>query len=75
MHTTHYSSILDQLGYFPIYSKSDEILYKAAKKSIHRLGESASKALLDHICSIYGLSEKELLIISSSTIRSFPTAR
>lgn len=58
---THYSSILDELGYFPIFSKGDEILYNAAKKSIHRLGESASKALLDHICSIYGLSEKELL--------------
>ncbi len=30
-------------------------------KSIERLGESASKALLDHICSINELSEKELL--------------
>lgn len=32
-----------------------------ARKSIEQLGESAATALLDHICSIYGLSEKELL--------------
>jgi hypothetical protein len=56
-----YSNVLDELGYFPLSSKSEAILYDAAKKSIERLGGSASKALLDHICSINGLSEKELL--------------
>jgi hypothetical protein len=55
------SNVLDELGYFPLSSKAEEILYDVAKKSIERLGESASKALLDHICSINGLSEKELL--------------
>ena len=56
-----YSNVLDELGYFPLSSKAEAILYNAAKKSIERLGESASKALLDHICSINELSEKELL--------------
>jgi hypothetical protein len=56
-----YLNVLDELGYFPLSSKAEEILYDAAKKSIERLGGSASKALLDHICSINGLSEKELL--------------
>jgi len=56
-----YSNVLDELGYFPQSSKAEAILYDAAKKSIDRLGESASRALLDHICSINELLEKELL--------------
>jgi hypothetical protein len=56
-----YLNVLDELGYFPLSSKAEEILYHAAKKSIERLGESASRALLDHICSVNGLSDKELL--------------
>jgi hypothetical protein len=56
-----YLNVLDELGYLPLSSKAEAILYDAAKKSMERLGESASKALLDHICSINGLSEKELL--------------
>jgi hypothetical protein len=61
MRIRQYSSILDELGYCPISSTAEDILYSVAKKSIEQLGESASKALLDHICSIDGLSEKELL--------------
>ena len=61
MQFQRYLNVLDELGYFPLSSKTEEILYDAARKSIERLGESASKALLDHICSINGLSEKELL--------------
>lgn len=56
-----YLSSLDDLGYLPMSSKTDQIIYDEAKKSIEQLGESASKVLLDHICSINGLSEKELL--------------
>jgi len=56
-----YSNVLDELGYFPQSSKAEAILFDAAKKSIDRLGESASRALLDHICSINELLEKELL--------------
>ena len=61
MQFQQYSNVLDELGYFPLSSKAEAILYDAAKKSVERLGESASKALLDHICSVNGLSEKELL--------------
>ncbi len=56
-----YSNLFDKLGYFPISSKTEQILYDAAKSSIERLGEPASKALLDHICSINRLSEEKLL--------------
>ena len=61
MQFQRYLNVLDELGYFPLSSKAEAILYDAAMKSIERLGESASKALLDHICSINELSEKELL--------------
>jgi len=54
-------TVFDELEYFPIISRLDKILYDSAKKSIERLGESVSKVLLDHICSVYGLSETELL--------------
>ncbi len=59
MQFQRYLNVLDELGYFPLSSKAEA--YDAARKSIERLGESASKALLDHICSINELSEKELL--------------
>jgi hypothetical protein len=56
-----FSNILDKLGYIPIPSQADRILYDAARRSIERFGRSASKAILDHMCSIDGLSEEELL--------------
>jgi predicted transcriptional regulator YheO len=54
-------SILDKLGYVPIPSQADRILYDAARRSIERFGQSASKAIIDHMCSVDGLSEEELL--------------
>jgi hypothetical protein len=56
-----FSNILDKLGYIPIPSRSDKILYDAARRSIERFGQSASKAILDHMRSMDGLSEEELL--------------
>jgi hypothetical protein len=56
-----FSNILDELGYVPVPSRADRILYDAAKRSIERFGQSASKAILDHMCSVDGLSEEELL--------------
>jgi hypothetical protein len=56
-----YSNILDKLGYLPVSSKSARILHNAAKKSIGMFGKSASNAIIDHMCSINGLSEEELL--------------
>jgi len=57
-----YPRILDELGYFQISSKADQVLHDAAKKYITLLGETASKDLLDHISSISGFSEQELLM-------------
>jgi hypothetical protein len=56
-----FSNILDKLGYIPIPTRSDRILYDAARRSIERFGRSASKAILDHMSSMDGLSEEELL--------------
>src|SRR5438445_12421640 len=62
LHFRQYPSILDELGYFPISSKAEQVLHDAAKKSIALLGETASKDLLAHISSISGFSEGELLM-------------
>ena len=62
VHIRQYPSILDELGYFPISSKAEQVLHDAAKKSIALLGETASKDLLAHISSISGFSESELLM-------------
>jgi len=61
VHFRQYPSILDELGYFQISCKAEQILHNAANNSIALLGEKASKDLLDHICSISGFSEAELL--------------
>jgi hypothetical protein len=57
-----YPSILDDLGYFQISSKAEQILQDGAKNSITFLGENASRQLIDNICSISGFSEGELLM-------------
>ena len=62
VHIRHYPRILDELGYFQISSKAEQVLHDAAKKSIALLGETASKDLLAHISSISGFSESELLM-------------
>jgi hypothetical protein len=62
VHIRQYPSVLDELGYFPISSKAEQILHDAAKKSIALLGEKAAKDLLEHISSISGFSEGELLM-------------
>jgi hypothetical protein len=62
VHIRQYPSILDELGYFPISSKAEQVLHDAAKKSITLLGETASKNLLDHISSVSGFSGGELLM-------------
>jgi len=62
VHIRQYPSILDELGYFQISSRAEQVLHDAAKKSIALLGETASKDLLAHISSISGFSESELLM-------------
>ncbi|PWU82458.1 MAG: hypothetical protein DLM72_01690 [Candidatus Nitrosopolaris wilkensis] len=54
-------NILDELGYLPITSKVDEILYDSVEKAFKIIGKVAYNALLDRACSIHGLSERELL--------------
>jgi hypothetical protein len=54
-------TVLDTLEYYPLNSAIDEIVYKSVKKSLGTLGESISETILNHICSLYRLSEKELL--------------
>jgi hypothetical protein len=57
-----YLSIIDELGFLPRYSQYDQILYDSIHKSLKLLGKSYAKALLFNMCSLYGLSENELLM-------------
>ena len=61
IHKYKLARILDELGYLPVVSKVDKMLASSIMNSISVLGKSHSKALLHNICSIYGLSENELL--------------
>ena len=54
-------SILDELGFIPITSKADQVLYDSVKEAFKVIGKMAYNALLDRACSIHGLSERELL--------------
>jgi hypothetical protein len=53
-------SILDKLGYFSMPSNVDKILYKSISDSLENIGKSFSKALVQNMCSLHGLSENEL---------------
>jgi hypothetical protein len=53
-------STLDKLGYYPINSNNDKILYRSIANSLEQLGKSYSKALVSNMCELYGLSENEL---------------
>lgn len=53
-------SKLDKLGYYPINSNNDKILYRSIANSLEQLGKSYSKALVSNMCELYGLSENEL---------------
>ncbi len=52
---------LDELEYFPVACRAEEILYKSIRKSLSQLGKTGEKAVIHYICTIYGLSENELL--------------
>ena len=54
-------NILDELGYLPVASKADQVLYDSVKEAFKIIGKMAYNALLDRACSIHGLSERELL--------------
>lgn len=52
---------LDDLDYIPLDSISDDILYRSIKESLEQVGKAYSKAVIDHICRINRLSEREIL--------------
>jgi hypothetical protein len=54
--------ILDALGYIPVPSKAEQIVYESVKKSFRCLfGHQTTDVILNHLSSVYGLSEKELI--------------
>jgi hypothetical protein len=53
-------STLDHLGYYSISSNNDKILYRSITNSLKQLGKSYSKALVNNMCELCGLSENEL---------------
>lgn len=66
MNTSHpkvlfrYLSLLDKLGYYPVNSSHDRLIYTSIKNSFEQMGKSYSSALVRNMCSLYGLSEYEL---------------
>ena len=54
-------TLLDDLEYFALDSISDEILYRSIKVSLEAIGKAYAKAVIDHICHINRLSEREIL--------------
>jgi hypothetical protein len=56
-----YLTILDELRYLPEVYLSDRALHDSIKQSLESICRSFSKVLLRKMCSLYGLSEYELL--------------
>jgi hypothetical protein len=56
-----YLSVLDELRYLPTVYLSDRALHDSIKDSLETVFRSFSIVLLHKMCSLYGLSENELL--------------
>ena len=54
-------TLLDDLQYFALDSISEDILHRSIKVSLEAVGKTYAKAVIDHICAINRLSEKEIL--------------
>ncbi len=52
---------LDDLEYFAMDSVSDEILYRSIKEALESVGKTYAKTVIEHICKINRLSEREIL--------------
>ena len=52
---------LDDLDFIPIDSITELVLYNSIKQSLEQVGIAYSKAVIDHICKMNGLSEREIL--------------
>ena len=58
----HCLTILDELGYLPTPSDTNEIVYNSVKKALDwNLGKSVCATLIRLMCSVWRLSENELL--------------
>ncbi len=55
-------TLLDDLQYFALDSISEDILYRSIKVSLEAVGKTYAKAVIDHICAINRLSEKEFCL-------------
>jgi hypothetical protein len=54
-------SVLEELEYISVVPRSDQIISNIIKKYLEQIGRSYSKAILYNMCSLYNLSEYELL--------------
>jgi hypothetical protein len=54
-------SVLEELEYISVAPRSDRIISDIIKKTLEQIGKSYSKAILYNMCSLYNLSEYELL--------------
>jgi hypothetical protein len=52
---------LDDLDFVPYDSIAENILYHSIKQSLEQVGIAYSKAVINHICNLKGLSEREIL--------------
>jgi hypothetical protein len=57
-----YLSFLDEIGYLPAPSSTNQIVYNSIKKTLEwKFGKSVSTVLINNMCSLYRLAENELL--------------
>jgi hypothetical protein len=54
-------TVLGDLDFFPLDSISENILYRSIKQSLEQVGIAYSKAVINHICNLNRLSEREIL--------------
>jgi hypothetical protein len=60
--TTRVLNILDHLGYIPITSNYSQLLYTSIKKALEKnFDQQFAAVLVEKLCSMTGLTEKELL--------------
>jgi hypothetical protein len=59
--TFQFLKVLDDLDFLPLDSIAENVLYRSVKQSLEQVGIAYSKAVINHICNLNGLSEREIL--------------
>jgi hypothetical protein len=59
--TTQFLKTLDDLDFVPYDSIAENVLYQSIKRCLEQVGIAYSKAVINHICNLKGLSEREIL--------------